>query len=52
MSALQRPQERRFDGELRRLPHAVPVAEVDGAAGAQFLATLKGLIEEPEGLFA
>jgi pyruvate dehydrogenase E2 component (dihydrolipoamide acetyltransferase) len=25
---------------------------IDGAAGAQFLATLKGLIEEPEGLFA
>lgn len=25
---------------------------IDGAAGAQFLATLKGLIEQPEGLFA
>lgn len=25
---------------------------IDGAAGAQFLQTLKGLIEEPEGLFA
>ena len=25
---------------------------IDGAAGAQFLATLKGLLEEPESLFA
>lgn len=55
-AALRRPVETAGGGIAfeTRLPFTLSADHraIDGAAGAQFLQTLKGLIEHPEGLFA